>query len=393
MADRLDRTLEALESVPPTVEWDAVEQRVESAPLVAGDDGSMGVRRHRLLMVAASVIFVGLLVVVLVAVTRPAEDDPELGTEPPAPAPTNGEATPTEATIAPPSALRLESAVVMAGPSGVQVVSVDGSSTSVAADPAAVAFAIGTDLIVFQDAEPSGGAAVFPPWAAGPVKAWIGGEVRTLPAHPDARRVLLLDAALIDGAPFALVAEFFGEVDPEDTFEELVQIDLRDDTRTTIVRRSAWEAGHFAARLLPGGDVIGLFWSDAPRVSLARWSTASEDALWEVEIGVDFHVDLALRDGEVTLTRAFGRASDLALMMTISTHDGITGDEQSSASIEIEEPYGEIDSGLFCRDWASATAVVCGQPTGTPIVVSALDGSFARLPGEPGSIPTVVRPR
>jgi hypothetical protein len=88
--------LEALESVPPTVEWDDVEQRVESAPLVAGDDGSMGVRRHRLLMVAASVIFVGLLVVVLVAVTRPAEDDPELGTEPPVPAPTNGEATTTQ---------------------------------------------------------------------------------------------------------------------------------------------------------------------------------------------------------------------------------------------------------------------------------------------------------
>lgn len=158
------------------------------------------------------------------------------------------------------------SMLVMASPTGVEVFSAEGGSTDISARPAAGAYAVGTDLVVFQGAEPSGD--VFPPGADGPVMVWSAGEVRDLPTDPGASRAFLLDAAVVDDVPVALVVERFGDVAPDDTFEALVRIDLRDATRTTIVRRPAWESGHWAARFLPDGDVIGLFGPRRPFCSL-----------------------------------------------------------------------------------------------------------------------------
>jgi hypothetical protein len=299
-------------------------------------------------------------------------------------------ATTSDATTDTEPAPALESALVMAGSSGVQIVSPDGISTSVVRDPAAVAFGIGSDLVVFQNVEPRG--LRFPPVGASPVRVWTGGEVRTLATDPDTRRAFLLDAAMIDGAPIVLVAERFGEVGFNDTFEELVQIDLRDDTRTTVVRRPAWESGHFAARLLPDRDVIGLFASEA-HVLLARWTATSKEPIWSAEVGIHISVDLALRADEVTLIQpSFDTEQNFTPVLSISARDQATGDELSSDSIHIDDPDGEIDTGLFCSDWASPTAVVCGRAGGVPIVVSVVDGYFDRLPGGQGSIPTVVRP-
>jgi hypothetical protein len=244
-------------------------------------------------------------------------------------------------------------------------------------------------LVVFQNAEPIG--AGFPPPAAGAVHVWTGGETRSLAADPNATRTFLLDAAMIGDAPLVLVAERFGEVGPDDTFEALVQIDLRDDTRTTIVRRPAWESGHRAARFLPGGDVIGLF-SSVAQVLLARWRPTSGEPIWTMEAGVDTVIDLALRDGDVTLIQpSFDPERNFAPVLDISRRDASTGDERSSDAVRIDDPDGEIETGLFCRDWISPTAVVCGRAGGVPIVVSLTDGTFDPLPGQPGSIPTAVR--
>jgi hypothetical protein len=268
----------------------------------------------------------------------------------------------------------LESTLVLASPSGVEIIPASGDSTEISTRAAATAYAVGTDLVVFQDAEASGG--VFPPRGAGAVMSWSGGEVSSLPIDPDASRVFLLDLAVVDGATVVLVAERFGEVRPDDTFEALVRIDLRDGSRTTIVRRPAWESGHSAARLLPDGDVIGLLTSEAQLLA-ARWSPMSEEALWTVEVGVDTSRDLTLRNGTITLIQSsFDSARGYTPVLDVTT---------------LDETNGEIETGLFCRDWVSGSTLVCGRGGGVAISVSVEDGSFGLLPGETASIPTVVR--
>ena len=277
--------------------------------------------------------------------------------------------------------------LVMASPTGVEILS--DPSTEISTEHAAAAYPIGLELVVFQDA--AGMGSLFPPSAEGPVKVWSAGEVRVLPADPQATRAHLLGAAIVDGAPVALVAERFGGANPENTFEELVRIDLRDDTRTTIVRRPAWESGHSAARLLPGGDVIGLLGAEASLL-LARWSPTNEEALWTVEVGFDTHRDLTLLDGDITLSHlSFDSERDFTPVLTITTYDEASGEEVSSRSLDISDPDGEISTGVFCRDWTSEATLVCGRGGEIPLSLSVDDGSFSLLPGEPGSIPTAVR--
>lgn len=284
----------------------------------------------------------------------------------------------------------LDSAVVMASPAGVEILSPDGHSTPVSTRPAASAYAVGADLVVFQGAEESGGA--FPASADGPVIVWSNGEARDLPTDPEASRVLLLDAVVIDGAPVALIAERFGEVGPDDTFEALVRVDLRDDTRTTIVRRPAWESGHAAARFLPDGNVIGLFASEA-QLLLARWSPTRKEAVWTVEVGIDTYRDLTLRHGRITLIQvSFVSSRNFAPVVSLTTIDETAGREIGSTSVDINDPGGEIDAGLFCRDWTADSTLLCGRRDGVALSISVDDGSFRLLAGEPGGIPTVVRP-
>ena len=283
----------------------------------------------------------------------------------------------------------VDSAIVTAGPDGVQVISPEGTSTTVSTDPAAVAFGVGADVIVFQNADRAGGR--FPAPGTGAVQVWTEGDVRALAVGPSARRTLLLDAAMVEGAPLVLVAERFGEVGPDDTFEELVQIDLREDTRTTIARRSAWESGHSAARFLPDGDVVGVFSSEAS-VFLARWTATGQQPIWTTQVGVDIHVDLALSDGEITLiASSFDTGRNFTPVLRIAERDTARGIELSSNSVDVHDPEGEIDTGLFCWDWISPMALVCGRSSGKPIVISLRDGSFEQLPAQRESIPTVFR--
>jgi hypothetical protein len=150
---------------------------------------------------------------------------------------------------------------VAASPDGVTLHEGRGRSTRIADRAAAVAFAVGTEVVIHQPA--STAFAEYPPTADGNPVVWVSGEQRVLPVDPEARGVRLLDAALLDGAPVALVAESFGGVGPDDTSEELVLVDLETLERTTVVRRAAWESAHFDARMLRDGDVIGLFASES----------------------------------------------------------------------------------------------------------------------------------
>ena len=279
--------------------------------------------------------------------------------------------------------------LVLASEAGVVRVAADGRSTVVSDEPAAVAFGLGADLVVFQGGSVEGSS--YPPGPEGPVRAWAGGAVRDLPLAPAATRAALLDAGLVDGAPVALVAERFGEVGPDDTFEELVLVDLLDDTRTTLVRRPAWESGHLSARLLPDGDVIGLITSEA-QVLLTRWAAGSEEAVWTVEVGVDIRVDLAVLDGQATTVQpSFDEARGFVPMLTLTAYDAATGEPSGPRVVEVVDPEGTIDTGLSCDEWLSPSLLACSRAGGSPLGVSTDDGAVVELPGEPGARPTVVR--
>jgi hypothetical protein len=118
----------------------------------------------------------------------------------------------------------------------------------------------------------------------------------------------------------------------------------------------------------------------------------SEEALWTVEVGVDTSRDLTLRNGTITLIQSsFDSAYGFTPVLDVTTLDETTGDVVESQSVNISDPDGEIETGLFCRDWVSGSTLVCGRGGGVAISVSVEDGSFGLLPGETASIPTVVR--
>ena len=279
--------------------------------------------------------------------------------------------------------------LVLASREGVVVIpGEDDEATQISSAPAAVAYGIGADLVVFQDGQRE--QHIYPPRADGPVRVWSDGKVRDLAAHPEATGAELLDARLVDRVPVGLIAERFGGVGPDDTFEQLVRIDLRDDSRTTFVRRPAWESAHAAARLLPGGDVAGLFHSEA-LVLLARWSPGAQEALWTVEVGADTHVDLTRHDGVIAIVEsAFDTERDLAPAVTVTTRDPATGKPGPSETTDLADPDDRIGTGLFCRDWIAPAQLACGRSDGGPVAISLDEGSFTPLPGAPGAIPTVI---
>ena len=285
---------------------------------------------------------------------------------------------------------RLEEAVqsarfVAASSDGVTVH--DGSqSTRIADGAAAVAFAIGSDIVVHQRASTE--FAAYPPSADGTPVVWMSGEQQDLPVHADARRALLLDVTILDGAPVALLAETYGGVGPDDTFEELVLIDLEDGTRTTVVRRPAWESGHFDAHVLPDGDVIGLFAAES-LVLLARWSPGTDDAVWTTEVAADSRPTLTMHDGRIGVVDA-GFNEDFEPVLNITRY-GTDGTEQDEQTITVADPAGELGAGLFCTDRYDDAILLCGRSDGPPILVSVTAQTFQTLTAATGSYPTLRR--
>ena len=277
---------------------------------------------------------------------------------------------------------------VTATPNGVTLHQGGGQSARIADGAAAVAFAIDTDVAVYQPAS-STASAEYPPSAEGAPVAWLSGEARALPVESDARSVRLLDATRVHGAPVALVAESYGGVGPEDTFEDLVLIDLQTLERTTVVHRPAWESGHFDARVLPDGDVIGLVASES-LVLLARWNPRSAVAVWTTEVTDDRRPTLTTVNDEIRVVdTAFDENFQPVLRIRHYDTDGVQHDDRT---VPIADPTGELGAGLFCTGWYDDVQVVCGRSDGPPIVISLTAHSYEPLDAATGAYPMLVRP-
>jgi hypothetical protein len=301
------------------------------------------------------------------------------------PQPTSAASNTDPGTTAVPSDPLTPDTVVLASAQGVALLAGDGTTTEVSATPAAAAYALGTDLIAFQEADPDDGS--YPPWPGGPVHVWEGGVTRELAADAGARRVTLLDARMIDGIPVALVAEVIGEVGPDDTFELLVRVDLRDDSRTILVRRPAWESSTVAARVLQDGEVVTLYGVDASFV-LARWRPGDDAPRWQTHAGIDTRLDLAMRGDEITVVEArFGPGTP---ELSVTPYDSATGARQPASATTVELHDQELQTALTCRSWPAPDQLLCGRSDGPPITLEIDTGTWVELDGAAGAVPMGV---
>lgn len=280
-------------------------------------------------------------------------------------------------------------AYVLASRRGVDLVAADGDTTKVSDQPAAAAFGVRGDLVVFQRSGPPED-----PFLSGadrPVALWSHGEVSELPTDPSATRVRLLDAGLVDGQPAAVVAEEFGD-NPENTHDQLTLIDLRDLSRTIgVPQQRSWESSYAAARIMPDADIVA-FRQQSVVTKLVRWPLGAQEPTWTVEVAVDRAVELVVVDGRVFVVEpSFDSGRDFAPVLTVTPHDPSTGEPGAAARTDVSDPDGSLDTGLFCGDWSSPDELACARSGGAPVVVSLDEGSFEELPGAPGAIPTLVR--
>jgi hypothetical protein len=277
--------------------------------------------------------------------------------------------------------------IVTASDQGVHLHS-GGQTRQISSRPAGIAYAIGPDLVAFQAVQKH--QEVYPPRPEG-VLVWASGKVSELAKGAGVTSVHLLDARMLEGRPVALVAERIDAAGPDDTFEELVIVDLRDGSRTTVLRRNGWETGHSAARLLRNGDVIGLVSSEA-QLHLIRWSASELKSQWTAEIGHDTQRSLTMRGGEVLLVEsAFDRKRRYAPVPNITSYDVTTGEAGATRDHPLADPGQEIDTGLFCSDWLGASEVVCGRGSGPPVLIDTSDDTFRLLDAPTGALATLVR--
>lgn len=279
--------------------------------------------------------------------------------------------------------------LVLASSEGVDLMTESGDLTRLSHRPAAIAYGIRNNLIAFQGSDGAGD--VYPPSPVGSIELWSDGALRDLPVDPGASSVLLLDAGLINSRPVVLVAERFSEGQPERATEALVLIDLEDFARLTVVpRQPAWESGYQAAHLRPDGDIVGLY-EHGVRVDLVRWSSKEGNRSWSVKVAEDRVVNLAASDTSVAVVElSFDERRGFAPILTITRHDLATGEPLDTTVVDVADPEGVIDTGVFCRAWLTASVLACARSGRAPIALS-LDGSFDELGGPPGAMPSVVQ--
>ena len=274
-------------------------------------------------------------------------------------------------------------ALVLASSEGVSLVRPAGDPVRVSTAPATVAYGVGPDLVAVQGK------------GEAPIKLLSRGAVRDLPMGAGRPYVSLLDAGVVKGVPYAVVSEHSQGTGPRESYEEVVRISLRDLSRTTLLRRPAWETGYGEARLLPGGDVLGLV-SSLIYYSLVRLSPSASPAVrWDTDVsaGTDAESHLLLReDVPSTVSFHFDRDRGRAAVLTVVRHDIASGRPGAPATVEVANFPLRAGAGLSCRDWLSPTELACGQYGGPPLAISVVDGSSRVLPGGTGAVPTAVRP-
>ncbi len=220
-------------------------------------------------------------------------------------------------------------------------------------NPAASAYAIGTDLVVFQgtDADVDTTVPPIPPPATGAIWVWAKdqGTVR-LPVDASADQAILLDAAVLDGSPTALVALRSGDT-PDTARERLVLVDL--DTRRIrpVIDIAAWEAGHQQARLLPDGDVVGLLSAEG-RTSLVRWTAGANGPVWSVETDATANEAIAIRGDRAVLVDDPPPRSGSLRIRTIDLEGGDLGTPTT---------IGVGSDDLWCSDWYDDDELSCAH--------------------------------
>lgn len=291
-------------------------------------------------------------------------------------------AAPDRRVVLPP--FDLAGPLVLAGGTGVELVDPSGAVTSIAQEPVGAAYALGNDVVVFQAAMPLPG--IYPLRPNGRIQVWSSGSVTEVAVPDGVAEWMLLDVGVVDGRPFALVAERSGFT-PEDAIEELVLVDLDGGQRRVVVRRPAWESGHRAGRLLGDGDVVGLVGTGAS-VTLARWSQGAGAAVWSVEVAEDRNVELVLGRASADVIESGFDAPSGGPRLGFRSYDLATGEPLGSTTVEPESP--EIDTGLVCRGRLDPEIVLCGRSGGAPLAIG-LDGSVEPIPGPIGALVTVGR--
>lgn len=277
----------------------------------------------------------------------------------------------------------VESGFVTAGPNGVVLTGSDGDLVEVTSEPAAVAYAVGTEFVVWIAADSSNG--WVPMRASGPVMLWNGSESAALQTGDGVQFSQLLDAGIVGGRPTAVVAEVRGS-SPFDTIETLVAIDLATQERTIVVERPAWESTHVEARILSDGDVLGLV-QESVTLVLNRWTQGEQEPTWSREVGIDTRLSVAVRDEQASVIHVSWDSAD-GLIITVDHVDLGTGAPGTTTSVTPgADPSGTV---AVCGDWLTDSTLVCSGSEGPPLLIN-LDGSVTPLDAPDGVVLTLAR--
>lgn len=345
-------------------------------------------RRRTILGLATAAAIVVVVAMAAFAVTRSDEpgDQIHAGPDPttattvsPTPADTTVTTTPAATTTTPP-ATPSGAGYAIASSEGVSLRTGTDPSTDVriSDDPAAAAFAIGTDLVVYQGAAPDDDRT--PPWPDGGVQLWTREKSVSLPLDERTTRAVLLDAGTVDESPMALVALHRG-TNPDTAHEALVMIDLRTLQSETIVDNPSWESSHVQARLLPDGDVIGLITSEASW-SLARWTAGSAEPAWTTPVAQDTTQSLAILGYRAALAEVRHDPGSV----TTRSIDLDTGALGAPTTVNASLP----DTTVWCGDWYRFDELSCARG-GWPAGGLGSDGSWRELSTPDGAIVTASR--
>ncbi|HWJ99003.1 MAG TPA: hypothetical protein VNQ33_12645 [Acidimicrobiales bacterium] len=287
--------------------------------------------------------------------------------------------TATTAVTTPDTPATKGSGHAIASPAGVALRSGTDPATDlpITGEPAVAAYAVGTELVVYQGADPDPGDQAWP-WPAGDIAVWSRHGTKTVAIPDGTDRAELLDAGTVDGSPKALVALYHG--DGFDTSSvTLALIDLHTLSSHTVVDHPAWESGYTQARVLPDGDVIGLLTVEASS-SLVRWTPGRPDAVWSTP-APDLDRTLALRGDRAVLidTQQPGKVTTYPV-------DLATGALGTPATT----PTTGVDGDLSCRDWYDDQALSCARPT-APAGTIGSQGTWHQLPTPDGATVTASR--
>jgi hypothetical protein len=249
-------------------------------------------------------------------------------------------------------------------------------------DPAASAYAIGNDLVVFQLTDPDVDTITppVPPVPSGDIELWARNEgIVPLTVDPTADEAVLLDADRIDGSPQALVALRTGD-NPDTARERLVLVDLTTREVREIVEVAAWEAGHTRARLLPDGDVVGVINGEG-QTFLVRWTAGSDDPVWSTPITSQRWPGIAVRGDRAVLIESTSTRGGTTRLRSIDLADGSLAPPTTLAG-SLGAPW--------CTDWYDADELSCTDRYGSAGAVDER-GRWRSLQTPTGAIVTTSR--